>query len=186
MDLESSLELVQRAQAGDASALDRLIARYRPRLQRWASGRLPRSARSFSDTEDLVQDALIGTVRNLEAFDQRGEWAFQAYLRRAVINRVRDELRRYSASPVGGELPEQHAASDPSPLEQAMGRQTFERYEQALTTLSGIEQEAVVARIELGCSYQEIADLVDKPTPDAARMVVARALQKLAALMAPT
>jgi len=42
----------------------------------------------------------------------------------------------------------------------------------------------VVARLELGCSYQEIADLLAKPTPDAARMVVGRALTKLARLMA--
>jgi DNA-directed RNA polymerase specialized sigma24 family protein len=44
IDPESSFELIQRAQAGDESAVDRLLARYRPRLQRWASGRLPRYA----------------------------------------------------------------------------------------------------------------------------------------------
>lgn len=38
----SSLTLLERAQAGDRAALDPLIARYLPRLQRWASGRLPR------------------------------------------------------------------------------------------------------------------------------------------------
>ena len=42
----------------------------------------------------------------------------------------------------------------------------------------------MIARLELGCSYHEIAALVDKPTPDAARMTVTRALAKLARLMA--
>ena len=37
-----SLTLLSRAQEGDRGALETLIARYRPRLQRWASGRLPR------------------------------------------------------------------------------------------------------------------------------------------------
>jgi hypothetical protein len=40
--LHSSLTLLERAQAGDRAALDLLVARYLPRLQSWASGRLPR------------------------------------------------------------------------------------------------------------------------------------------------
>jgi RNA polymerase sigma-70 factor (ECF subfamily) len=184
MELESSLELIRRARAGDASALERLLTRYRPRLERWASGRLPRYAREFTDTEDLVQDALIGTFRNLEAFDDRGEWAFQAYLRRAVTNRIRDEIRRISSMPRRTDLPEGLSAREQSPLEAAMGRETFERYDQALHMLTEIEREAVIARIELGCSYQEIATLVEKPTVDAARMTVKRALEKLARAMA--
>jgi hypothetical protein len=35
-------------------------------------------------------------------------------------------------------------------------------------------------RIELGFSYAEIAAAVDEPSPDAARMMVVRALVKLA------
>jgi DNA-directed RNA polymerase specialized sigma24 family protein len=60
----------------------------------------------------------------------------------------------------------------------------FEKYEAALATLGDVEREAVIGRIELGCSYQEIAALVDKPSADAARMMVTRALAKLAEIMA--
>lgn len=185
MDPESSIELVQRAQAGDAAALDRLLTRYRPRLQRWASGRLPRYARVFADTEDLVQDALIGTFKNLSAFEHRGEWALQAYLRRAVTNRVRDELRKHNSLPPREEIQDNVSSADPSPLEAALGKQAFERYDQALAMLSDVEREAVIARIELGCSYEEIATMVEKPSADAARMMVARALNKLARTMTP-
>ena len=184
MDQESSFELIQRAQAGDAAALNELLARYRPRLKRWASGRLPRYARDMTDTDDLVQEALVGTFRNLQAFEQRGEWALQAYLRQAVSNRVRDELRRVSGRPVRQPLADTEASPEASPLEVAAGRETFARYERGLAGLDPIEREAIIARLELGCSYQEIAALVDKPTPDAARMVVSRALVKLARLMA--
>ena len=38
-------------------------------------------------------------------------------------------------------------------------------------------------RVELGFSYAEIARALDKPTPDAARMFVARAIVKLARAM---
>jgi RNA polymerase sigma-70 factor (ECF subfamily) len=183
MELESSFELIERARSGDSTALDRLLTRYRPRLRRWASGRLPRYAREFTDTEDLVQDALIGAIKNFSAFECRGEWALQAYLRRAVTNRIRDEIRRVSAQPRRNPLPDSAAAAEASPLEIAAGKETFNAYERALALLNEIEREAVIARLELGCSYQEIAILVDKPTVDAARMTVARALDKLARCM---
>ncbi len=183
MDPESSFELIERAQAGDSSALERLLERYRPRLQRWASGRLPRYARDMTDTDDLVQEALIGTIKNFRAFEHRAEWALQAYLRRAVTNRIRDELRRVQARPRREEMPEDAVATELSPLQAAVGRETFERYEAALATLSDVEREAVIARVELGSSYEEIAALVDKPSADAARMTVSRALTKLAQAM---
>jgi RNA polymerase sigma-70 factor, ECF subfamily len=183
MDPESSLELIRRAQTGDAAALDRLLERYRPRLQRWARGRLPRQVREMMDTEDLVQEALIGTVRNFHAFEQRGEWALQAYLRRAVTNRIRDELRRFEVRPKRQEFPDDVQANEKSPLETALGAEAFAQYETALAALDDVEREAVLARLELGCSYQEIAELVDRTSPDAARMLVVRALRKLAELM---
>ncbi len=64
--LESSFELIQRAQGGDEDALNRLLERYHPRLRRWASGRLPSHARELGDTNDLVQEAIIGTFRRLD------------------------------------------------------------------------------------------------------------------------
>jgi RNA polymerase sigma factor (sigma-70 family) len=183
MDLESSIELIQRAQTGDDQALDRLIARYRPRLRRWAAGRLPRFAREMADTEDLVQEALVGTIQNFRDFELRGEWALQGYLRQAVTNRIRDELRRHSRRPARDELADL-PANECSPLEAAIGRQQFERYQHGLETLGPIERECVVARLELSLSYSEIAALINKPSPDAARMTVTRALAQLAKHMA--
>jgi RNA polymerase sigma-70 factor (ECF subfamily) len=183
MDPESSIELLLKARAGDAGALEELLSRYRPRLKRWATGRLPRYARDITDTDDLVQDALVGTVRNLQAFEQRGEWALQAYLRQAVSNRIRDELRRLATTPRREALPDGLESPDASPLETAAGREIFSKYEQALSELDDLDREAVIARLELGCSYEEIAALVDKPTADAARMMVTRALGRIAKMM---
>ena len=182
MDLESSFELIELAQAGDASALDRLLVRYRPRLQRWASGRLPRYAREMADTEDLVQEALLGTFRNIQRFNNRGEWALQAYLRRAVMNRLRNELERFHSRPRTEEVSEALVSRELLPLEQAVGAEVFARYEGALDELEKIlEREAVIARVELGCSYQEIAFLLEKPSADAARMTtVSRGATRLA------
>jgi len=73
-DGESSFELIERVQAGDAVALNAVLERYRPRLRRWVSGRLG-YARDMADTEDIVQDVLIGAFRSLHTFENRGEWA---------------------------------------------------------------------------------------------------------------
>src|SRR5262249_48031940 len=92
VDPESSVELLRRVRLGDVDALDRLLHRYLPPLEKWARGRLPRWARDLSDTQDLVQDTVLKTLRNLSAFEHRREGALQAYLRQAVMNRIQDDL----------------------------------------------------------------------------------------------
>ena len=70
-DVESTFNLIERARAGDSEALDRLFARHRKPLQRWASGRLPKWARDIADTEDLVQETLLQTFKRIEGFEPR-------------------------------------------------------------------------------------------------------------------
>jgi RNA polymerase sigma-70 factor (ECF subfamily) len=67
-----------------------------------------------------------------------------------------------------------------SPLEAAIGIETLERYEGALSRLTDEERDAVVTRVEFGLSYAEVAEALGKPSADAARMAVVRALVKLA------
>ena len=177
---DSSLTLLERAQAGDRAALDALVARYLPRLQRWASGRLPRWARDLADTQDVVQETLFQTFQRIDRFDSRGEGALQAYLRQAVLNRIRDELRRAKRRPSKHELDSEAEGSDRSPLEEAIGQQAIERYERALASLRQEDRELVVAKIELGYTYPEMAELLRKPTANAARMAAERAIIRLA------
>jgi RNA polymerase sigma factor (sigma-70 family) len=177
---DSTLSLLARARAGDQAALDDLFARFAPALRRWASGRLPRSARDLADTPDLVQEALVSTFRNLQGFEHRGEGAFQAYLRQAVMNRIRDELRKTRSRPTVTELDADLPAAGASPLEVAIGSESVDRYEAALERLTDAEREAIIARVELGLTYSEIAAATGRPTANAARMAVARALVRLA------
>jgi RNA polymerase sigma factor (sigma-70 family) len=184
--LHSSLTLLERARAGDRAALDSLIARYLPRLQRWATGRLPRWARDLADTQDLVQETLFQTFKRIEGFEARGEGALQAYLRQAILNRIREELRRTKRRPARSELDSAAEDSGRSPLEEVIGREAIDRYERALARLRPEDRELVVARIELGYTNREIAELLDKPTPNAARMATERAIVRLAKEMGKT
>ena len=179
-DPESTFHLIDRARAGDQEALDRLFARHLRPLQQWASGRLPRWARDLTDTDDLVQHTLLHTFRTIQDFHPRHVGALQAYLRQAVLNRIRDELRRKGRRPESTDLDDVQLASGESPLEEAIGQEAVERYERALARLKPEEREAIIARVEMGYSYQELADALGKPTPDAARKAAQRALVRLA------
>lgn len=183
--LESSLALLERARLGDTEAVNILIARYLPRLRRWASGRLPDWARDLAETQDLVQETLFQTFRKIEGFEIRGEGALQAYLRHALLNRIRAELRRVRRRPAGTALDPNAVDGGPSPLELAVGRDAVERYETALAALRPEDREAIVGRIELGLTNEELAQALGKPSPNAARMAVERALHRLAKLMGP-
>ena len=175
--LATTVELVARAKQGDRSAVEQLFDRHRAPLRRWARGRLPHWARDLADTDDLVQEALLQTFKRLDAFEARGTGSLQAYLRQAVLNRLRDELRRRAREPDRVELGE--GTDLPlSPLPRAVG-ETRERYERALARLKPEEQEVLIARVEMGYTYEELAVSVGKPSADAARKAARRALLRL-------
>ena len=181
-NLASTTDLLRRAREGDAQALDDLIQRHRGPLRRWARGRLPHWTRDLRDTEDLVQETLAQTIRHINDFEPRHEGALQAYLRQALINRVRDEVRRVNRypAPTGIDEHEEHADRSASPLDEAIGRQAVERYEGALQRLRPEERELIIARVEMQQGYAQIAATHGKSSPDAARMAVTRALVRLA------
>lgn len=179
MGAESTFQLLERANGGDAAALDALFARYLKPLQRWTSGRLPSWARDAADTQDLVQDTLLNVFKRIGRFEPRREGAFLAYLRQAVMNRIRNELRRSAAQPSTATFDEFEHEHEGSPFEDVLALETCERYEAALGRLSVAEREAVIGRVELGASYDELAANLGKPSADAARVAVARALVHL-------
>lgn len=175
--------LLRRIRGGDERAREALLARYLPILRRWAHGRLPAGARGLADTDDLVQVTLVRVLNQLERFEPRHEGAFMAYMRRILLNVMRNEIQRSSRRPTNGEPSDDIPDLRPSPLESAIGREVVERYETALAGLTEEQQEAVILRIEMGYSHQQIAEALGKSSTDAARMVVSRALLRLADAM---
>ncbi len=175
--------ILVRAQAGDPLALNALCERFLPRLTHWATGRLPGYCRELMQTDDLVQEAVVNTIGRLSSAPQRGS-ALYAYLRTAVLNRIRDEIRRVQrrapVTPITGE------ERDPSPSahEELLGREVQRQYDAALERLKPEEREAVIGRIELGLGFAELAEALGKSSADAARMAVNRAVVRLGQEMA--
>jgi RNA polymerase sigma-70 factor, ECF subfamily len=176
---EPTIELVVRAREGDRMAVEALLQRSIPSLRRFAHGRLPAAARGTLDTGDLVQETVLHVLRRLDTFEPRHVGAMQAYLRQSVINRIRDEVRRIGRHPTPAELPEDLASDLPSPLEEAVRSEAYDRYRAVLLQLSPRDREMVVARIEAQWNLGEIAQRFNMRTVDGARMAVTRALRRL-------
>jgi RNA polymerase sigma-70 factor (ECF subfamily) len=131
------------------------------------------------DTEDLVQEILTKVALRIDKFEPRHEGAFQGYVRQALHNGLLDQVERAGgkvAESVGSARP----SPEPSPLEQAIGSELLERYEAALSRLKPDDRDAIIARVEMGLTWPEVADALDKNSSESAQMTVKRALVRLA------
>ena len=184
----STLHVLERARRGDRSAAQILLERALPSLRKWSRGRLPVYARAGFDTEDVVQDAVVNTLRRQARFDHRTVAGLRSYLRTAVINRIRDLIRGSRRRGIAVKLEEQVeenlAATEASPLERAILRERLDDFLAALQRLRPADRQAIVWRVELGYSTEEIARRLGK-SEAAAAMTVSRALARLAAAMGP-
>jgi RNA polymerase sigma-70 factor (ECF subfamily) len=171
--------LVQRIRSGDNVAREALFRRYLPLLRRWASGRLPKSARDLADTDDLVQVTLMRALNRIETFQVNQKGCFLAYLRQIFINEVRQEIKHCKRVPGSESISDEMRDDDlPTVLEQLVGVEQLQSYQLALGTLTKRQQEVLVMRIEFGMTYPEIA-LETGRSADAVRIMVARATVEL-------
>jgi len=177
---DTTASLLASVRGGDGSARDRLVVRYLDKLRRWARGRLPVRARDLADTDDLVQVTFIRALDHVEGFEPRRDGSFMAYLRRILVNQIRDELRRAGRRPAHDEMVEDMASLGPSPLEEVVGVEVMEEFESALGRLRESQQEAIMLRVELGFTHAQLAEAMGFPTENAARMFLVRAMVRLA------
>jgi RNA polymerase sigma-70 factor (ECF subfamily) len=180
-EVDTSLDLVRRARAGDREAENRICELYLPRLHRWARGRLPRGARPAMETGDLVQDVLSRAIRSFPAFEPRHDGAFPAYLRRILANKIADLGRLDQRRPAPSVLDSGFdlASSADTPFEETVKREEKDRYERGLQRLSPRNQDLIFLRLELGYGYDEIARILGS-TPNAVRVATRRAMVRLA------
>ncbi len=179
--LGQTAAIVARVRAGDSAAREELVRRYLPVLRRWAHGRLPPSARSLNETDDLVQLTLIKALNHLDTLRLDHPGSFLFYLKQGLLNRVRDEIRSHKRRRTenGDE-----AAWEALPADaEAHDYEQLETYERALALLPRRQQQLIVMRLEFGLSYAEIARECDC-SADAARMMITRAIARLARVVA--
>lgn len=175
---DSTITLLPLAARGDRQAIELLVERMRPYLRRFGHGRLPRWARARAETEDLVQESLIRSLRHLPRFEHQTIQEFRAWLNTVFRNLVIDETRVVGRTGLPRELPDEIVDPALSPEEQAVDQSRAGVFEQALRQLEPEDRLLIVYRLQHGYSFQELADKLGKPSADAARMAYNRVLTR--------
>ena len=163
--------LVAAAQAGDRTAIDRLLRAHYDRIY----GVCRRITGNDADAADAAQEALLAVVRGLGRFDGRS--AFGTWVYRIATNASLDELRRRRRRPLlaAADRNAHDRDAHDQPFEPAdvvpshSGDGTAERLadrlllETALLALPEDFRVAVVLRDVADLDYAEIAEVLELP-----------------------
>jgi RNA polymerase sigma-70 factor (ECF subfamily) len=173
--LETTQALLRRVAERSPGAADELVRRFLPPLRRFAHRRLPPHLRGLAETDDLVQVSLLRALERVTEFESRHPGAFLGYLRRILDNHLHDLRRRAARRP--------EVALDPEDLDREPARDGGEEaavlYRETLSRLSEEDRMAVVLRLEMGFTHEEVAEALALPSAAAARMRVVRALVRM-------
>ena len=182
-------ELVRLVRDGDETAARALFERHLPALRAKARARLPASLRGKVAESDVIQDAYLAAFLGLEGFEDRGDGSFGAWVRRILESKVDDELRRHLVSRKRDARREVRLATQAAAIEPARGQpspsaelkdeEEAARLRAVVDSLS--EDYATVIRLvhHEGLTLVEAGARMGR-TPDAARMLYSRALERLA------
>lgn len=171
----SDAELVRKATGGDSRALEALLERYAPKVNRLAS----QLVGDFEDARDAAQESLVKVCTRLRQF--RGEAQFATWLHRLVVNTCRDRMafqRVRRTEPLVDE--ERLADEDCDPSRLAALADLRRDVAEALARLSPKQRAVVVLRDSFGLSYPEIARVASIPV-GTAKCYVHRARARLKA-----
>ena len=199
--LKRTQELVAQAQDGDSSALDQLCGVYTERVRRIVRFRMGPELRSHLESMDLVQEALVEAVLDLDQFRYSSEGDFLRWLSRIVENTIRDNMDKAHAAKrdIRRQVPLENVAARADRLAHEADmpvamttpsvvlslREDLDRLEKAMDRLKPEYREVIVlAKIE-GFACKEIAEKLQK-SPAAVAMLLSRALVAVTNLLEKT
>ncbi len=166
-------DLIQRAQAGDAGALEQLCSReWRP-----IYAIVYATTRNPHDAEDLTQEVFFRALKAFDRCEQRYV-PFRAYLATVARNLVKNRWRRKVPVHVGLDDAPQLHSTDIGPEENAMMGSDLGRLADVFSALSSDYQRVLQLRMLEGCSSIEVAERMQR-TPAAVRVLQHRALVAL-------
>jgi RNA polymerase sigma factor (sigma-70 family) len=178
-DTRKTIDLLVEYQAGDTCAFDHLYGRLLRRLLPWGRHLASRYPPGMIDAQDLVQEALVRALPRLASFRPERPGSLATFLRQTMENLAIDEWRRSKRRGIAGEVPEDYSCAGPSVLDLLMKAQDLGRYRAAMRRLPATDRTLLQERLERQRSFAEIAAVTGKPSANAARVAVVRALAKL-------
>ncbi len=169
------VDLVRRAQAGDATAFGSLYDRYVDGVYRFCYHRTS----SVQLAEDLTSETFFRALRAITSFRWQGR-DFGAWLTTIARNLVTDHYKssRSRLETVSDDLPDR--GDDSSDPERAtLARLTHEVLAEALGRLPDEQRDCVVMRFLQGLSIAETAEALER-TDGAVKQLQLRAIRNLA------
>lgn len=143
--------LVTRASAGQVDAFEELVRRHRDRVHRVALRLLD----DEREAEDAAQDAFVQAWRSLGSF--RGDSAFTTWLYRITVNRCLNMRRgRRLTVPLAGD----QQSRQPSTPDVVESRLELADVRRAIAQLTPEQRAALVLRELEGCTYEELANVL--------------------------
>lgn len=192
-----TLDLVCKAQAGDADALDRLFARYQDRVLADVRRRLGKGLRRHLESVDVLQQTFAKAWEKFAEFELRGPDSLRRWLAQIAERKIRDEVDRYRAAvrrPPGRLLELDAPASSmdstdlvadrlpaaaPAPLTHVSERELQQALVACVAALPAKYREVIVLRNLEGLGWQEVAARSGRPSVSAAREMHRAALEEL-------
>lgn len=183
---EERQALLDRARAGDASALGELLDGFRPYLAAIARARHGGRLMGKVGESDLAQDALLEAHRHFASFRGNTIEEFAGWLRQIVVNTTGHALRDHldaakrnadREQPLAG-LSEVVAAADTSPSMRAVRLERSADIAAALARLPEDMQTVILGRHVDDLSYADLAEKLGR-SEGAVRVLYTRALRRL-------
>lgn len=194
-----SVELVRAAQAGRLPAFERLFELYYTRVKGVVRRRIGPELRRACDSDDVLHETMIEAIRSFDRYEMRDDAALLDWFAGIVENRVRALVRhgraakRDRAAEVAldhirstisaGTLQLQLEDEGPKPDEAYTEREEIELLGNCLDELEERHRKIILLRVYESASWQSVADTMEIPSPDAARMLYAKARIELSKLV---
>lgn len=195
---DESREWVERASRGDARAVDALLERHLPGLERYVRAQVGTLVGRKDSASDLVQSACREVLLHLARFQYDGEEGFKRWLYATALRKIQDRHRYYTAqkrdalrerAPPDGQSSGRSAEvllealrSGTTPSGEAGKREEIARLESALERLPERYREVIQLAYLEGLARSEIAQRLQLSDANA-RMLLSRALARLARLL---
>src|SRR5262245_16015334 len=200
-DSADSVDLIERARAGDQEALNTLLTRHRDRLRRMVEVRLDTRLQARVDASDVLQEAYVEVVQRLEEYLRDPRLPLFLWLRLVVGERLmklhrhhlgtqmRDAGREVAlyrgALPVASSaaLAAQLLGKHTSPTQAAVRAERLLRLQEALNALDPMDREILSLRHFEELTAAEAAAVLGIEEPAAAKRYF-RALKRLKEVLA--
>jgi RNA polymerase sigma-70 factor, ECF subfamily len=175
------------ARAGDPDAQGRLLQSFRTYLLIIANREIDDHIRAKGGASDVVQDSLYEAHRAFDSFRGRTEDELRAWLRRVLLNNLRDLGRRHAGTlkrDIGVERSLDHGPKETlvdrqlTPGATLVARENAVRLENTLQRLPTDYREVIDLRFRRDLPFAEIGRLMAR-SEDAARMLLFRAVERL-------